>query len=131
WRDTQVSHFNVFLADGAALMSVRDTVMKKLGSSHRVKVLTVAQTLTYHQGMVDRAFVFTYAIQLLVVVVTLAGVFDLLTTQILERRSEVGIFRAIGSDGSLIAQAIRLEAVVIGVVGALLGGLFGIGTSLL
>ena len=64
-----------------------------------VKILTVPQTLAYHQSMVDRAFVFTYAIQLLVVAVTLAGIFDLLTTQIIERRGEVGIFRAIGAEG--------------------------------
>jgi putative ABC transport system permease protein len=96
-----------------------------------VKILTVPQTLAYHQGMVDRAFAFTYAIQLLVIVVTLAGIFDLLTTQILERRREIGVLRAIGSDDWRIARAIRLEALAIGTVGALLGCLLGVGTSLL
>ena len=81
--------------------------------------------------MVDRAFVFTYAIQLLVVAVTLAGIFDLLTTQIIERRREVGVFRALGADKSHIARAIRLEAVAIGVVGALLGAMLAVGTSLM
>ena len=69
-----------------------------------VKILTVPQTLAYHQAMVDRAFMFTYAIQLLVVVVTLAGIFDLLITQIIERRGEVGVFRAIGAEGFRSAE---------------------------
>ena len=92
---------------------------------------TVPQTLAYHQGMVDRAFVFTYAIQLLVVAVTLAGIFDLLTTQIIERRQEIGIFRAVGADEPRVARAIRLEAMVIGLAGAVLGSLLAVGTSLL
>ena len=96
-----------------------------------VKILTVPQTLAYHQSMVDRAFVFTYAIQLLVIAVTLAGIFDLLTTQIIERRGEVGIFRAIGAEGRQVRRAIQLEALVIGVGGALLGIVLAIGTSLL
>jgi hypothetical protein len=36
--------------------------------------------------MIDQAFALTYAIQLLVIGVTLAGIVDLLTTQIIERR---------------------------------------------
>jgi putative ABC transport system permease protein len=131
WGDTKVSHFNVFLTPGADSTAVRARIAHDLGQSHLVKILTVPQTLAYHQGMVDRAFAFTYAIQLLVVVVTLAGIFDLLTTQILERRREVGVFRAVGSDDWRIARSIRLEALVIGTVGAVLGCILGVGTSLL
>src|SRR5207244_7391371 len=100
WHDTQVSHFNLVLKPGADIEEARSRIARELGRSHLVKVLTVPQTLAYHQGMVDRAFAFTYAIQLLVVAVTLAGVFDLLMTQILERRRELGILRAVGSDDS-------------------------------
>ena len=131
WEDTLVSHFNVFLEPGANLYNVRNTAVRTLGHDYLVKVLTVPETLSYHQGMVDRAFVFTYAIQLLVVAVTLAGIFDLLATQIIERRREVGVFRALGADESHIARAIRLEAVTIGAVGALLGAVLAVGTSLL
>jgi putative ABC transport system permease protein len=131
WSDTQVSHFNVYLAPGAPQEEVRGAVVRALAPHHLVKVLTVPQTLAYHQNMVDRAFAFTYAIQLLVVAVTLAGIFDLLTTQILERRQEIGIFRALGADDERIGRAIRLEALVIGGVGGLLGCVLGVGTSLL
>src|SRR5437773_11392951 len=130
WHDTEVSHFNLFLRPGADIEETRSRIVRELGRSHLIKVLTVPETLAYHQGMVDRAFAFTYAIQLLVVVVTLAGIFDLLTTQILERRQELGILRAVGSDDLRIARSIRLEALVIGVAGAALGCLPGVGPSL-
>ncbi len=131
WGDPRVSHFNVFVQPGASLEDTRAAIVQALGTRYLVKVLTVPQTLAYHQGMVDRAFVFTYAIQLLVVAVTLAGIFDLLTTQIIERRQEIGIFRAVGADEHQVARAIRLEALVIGVAGAVLGSLLAVGTSLL
>lgn len=131
WNDTQVSHFNVFARPGTDIEALRRTVLETLGRKHLIKVLTVPETLAYHQGMVDRAFAFTYAIQLLVVAVTLAGIFDLLTTQIIERRREIGVLRVMGAEEPRLARAIRLEAGVIGLSGALLGVVLAIGTSLL
>src|SRR5439155_19982384 len=58
WHDTQVSHFNLFLKPGADIEETRSRIVRELGGSHLVKVLTIPQTLAYHQGMVDRAFVF-------------------------------------------------------------------------
>src|SRR4029453_7978870 len=114
----------------APLDGGRQAIARTL-KGYALKILTVPQTLAYHQSMVDRAFVFTYAIQLLVVGVTLAGIFDLLTTQIIERRREIGIFRAIGAEEQHVSGAIRLEAAVIGITGACLGILLGVVTSLL
>src|SRR5262249_60667688 len=101
WGDTQVSHFNVFLAPDADLNAIRQAIARSLRGRYMVKILTIPQTLAYHQAMVDRAFVFTYAIQLLVIAVTLAGIFDLLTTQIIERRGESGVVTAdVGPGGA-------------------------------
>jgi putative ABC transport system permease protein len=131
WGDRKVSHFNVFLRPGEELRAMREAIARRLHGRYLVKILTVPQTLAYHQSMVDRAFAFTYAIQLLVVAVTLAGIFDLLATQVMERRGEFAIFRAVGAETAQVARAIRLEAAAIGVAGALLGMLLGIGTSLI
>lgn len=131
WGDDQVSHFNVFLAPGASVDAMRSAVVRALRDRYLVKVLTVPQTLAYHQNMVDRGFAFTYAIQLLVVAVTLAGIVDLLTTQIIERRREIGLLRVIGADDRVISRSIWLEALMIGLTGAVFGALISIGTSLL
>lgn len=131
WRDDLVSHVNLFLEPGADLEGVRAMVIGALRDRYLVKVLTVPQTLAYHQGMVDRAFAFTYAIQLLVVVVTLAGIVDLLTTQVIERRREIGALCVLGAEEKTVAAAILIEGLVIGAAGALLGVALSIGTSLL
>lgn len=131
WHDRMVSHFNLFLHPAADARNVRDAVVRALGDRWLVKVLTVGETLAYHQAMVDRAFAFTWAIQLLVVAVTLAGIFDLLTTQLLERRQELGILRALGMEEHRLCRAIRLEAGVLGLAGGGLGALLAVATSAL
>jgi putative ABC transport system permease protein len=131
WGDDRVSHFNVFLRPGADLEAVRAAIVRALDGHYVVKVLTVGQALAYHQHMVDRAFAFTYAIQLLVIVVTLAGIVDLLTTQIIERRRETGLLRLIGAPRRVISQSIWLEALVLGLAGAALGILVSVADSVL
>src|SRR5262245_27000898 len=131
WGDPRVSHYNVFLAPGTPLEEVRAAIGRAVGTRYLVKVLTLPQTLAYHQHMVDRAFVFTYAIQLLVVAVTLAGILDLLSTEVIERRREIGTLRALGADVPQVVRAIMLEAGLIGMSGAMLGVALSIGTSLL
>jgi putative ABC transport system permease protein len=131
WNDDMVSHVNLFLSEGTDLQAARAAVLDVLRDRYLVKVLTVPQTLAYHQGMVDRAFAFTYAIQLLVVVVTLAGIVDLLTTQVIERRWEIGALRLIGAEERTVSASIVLEGLVIGATGALLGVMLSVGTSLL
>jgi putative ABC transport system permease protein len=131
WGDDRVSHFNVFLRSGADLEAARAAIVRALDGRYVVKVLTVGQALAYHQHMVDRAFAFTYAIQLLVIVVTLAGIVDLLTTQIIERRRETGLLGLIGAPRRLISRSIWLEALVLGLAGAVLGILVSIADSIL
>ncbi|MGH7789618.1 MAG: FtsX-like permease family protein [Candidatus Binatia bacterium] len=129
--DTQVSHFNVFLAPGVDLEAARGAIVAALRDAYRVKILTLPQLVAYHQRMIDQAFAFTYAIQLLVIAVTLAGIVDLLSTQIIERRREMGLLRLIGADESVVARAIWLEALVIGLAGAAIGAVISVGTSLI
>jgi putative ABC transport system permease protein len=126
-----VSRFNVFVASGTDARAVRDEIGSTLGRQHLLKVLTASETLDYLQGMVDRALAFTFAVQLIMVAVTMAGIFDLLASQMTERRREIGVLRAIGAETGSVARAIRLEAAVIGVVGAVEGALLGTATSFL
>ncbi|MGH7790100.1 MAG: FtsX-like permease family protein, partial [Candidatus Binatia bacterium] len=87
--------------------------------------------LAYHQSMIDSAFAFTYAIQLLVIAVTLAGIADLLITQIIERRREIGVLQVLGAGKLIVSRALRLEAFLLGLAGAALGAIISVGTSYL
>ncbi|MBI2865358.1 MAG: ABC transporter permease [Chloroflexi bacterium] len=66
---------------------------------------------------------------LVVTVVALAasalGVMTTMTTTVLERRSEIGLMKAIGADNRQVAQVFLAEAAVIGLLGGLLGYFVG------
>jgi putative ABC transport system permease protein len=64
-----------------------------------------------------------YGMLALAVVVAVLGVINTLAMSVHERTQEIGLLRAIGLDRSGVKQMIRLEALVI----SLLGGVLGIG----
>ncbi|RMD57552.1 FtsX-like permease family protein [Candidatus Parcubacteria bacterium] len=129
WRDSQVNRISVFVEPGADIAGVRAAIVRQLGSRYRLKVLSLHDLLDYHESMIDRAFAFTDAIQILVVVVTIAGVLDLLLSAILERRREIALWRIIGAGREVIEGAILIESLTIGILGVLLGWLVGAVTA--
>ena len=56
-------------------------------------------------------------------------VFNALSMTILERTRELGMLRALGSTRSMIARSVMVEAVILGLLGSLLGVLFGYGMA--
>jgi putative ABC transport system permease protein len=129
--DDAVNHFNVFLSPGTDTAVVSEAIKERLRDRYLINVRTLSEALRYHQDMIDKAFQFTAAIQLLVIAVTLAGIADLLTTQIIERRREIALFEVLGAEQATIARAVWLEALLLGLCGAALGALISIGTSFL
>ncbi len=65
------------------------------------------------------------AIWVIVVLVAAVALFNTLTLSVLERRREIGVLRAMGSSRRFTLQMILAEAAGIGVVGGVLGLLFG------
>ncbi|MEJ7815988.1 MAG: ABC transporter permease [Rubrobacter sp.] len=56
-------------------------------------------------------------------------VFNALSMTILERTRELGMLRALGSTRAMIARSVIVEAMLLGVLGSLLGVLFGYGMA--
>lgn len=56
-------------------------------------------------------------------------VFNALSMTILERTRELGMLRALGSTRAMIARSVIVEAATLGVIGSLLGVLFGYGMA--
>ncbi len=129
WHESTVSRINVFVAKGASLEDVRRGIVERIGDRYRLKILSMRDVLAYHEAKVNSAFAFTDAIQLLVVIVTVAGILDLLLSAIIERRRELGVWRLIGADARMVRRSILLESLSIGVMGAALGVLVGAVTA--
>jgi putative ABC transport system permease protein len=66
------------------------------------------------------------AVWIIVVLVAAVALFNTLTLSVLERRREIGVLRAMGSSRRLTLQMVLAEAAGIGVIGGVLGLLFGL-----
>jgi putative ABC transport system permease protein len=69
------------------------------------------------------------AIQLLIVVVTVAGILDLLLSAILERRRELSLWRVIGAAERTVRRSVVVESATIGLLGTGLGVSLGLVTA--
>jgi len=124
-----VSRIHLFLQPEASLDQVREEIARRIGSRFLLKILSLREVLDYHDRMINHAFAFTAAIQLLIVIVTVCGIFDLLLSSIAERRRELSLWRLIGADNRVVSRSVRLESVTIGALGAVMGVVVGLVTA--
>ncbi len=129
WQDPTVSRVHVFTNPDVSLETVRRGITGAIGHEHLVKMLSLRDVVRDLDEKIDRAFAFTDAIQLLIIIVTIAGILDLLVAGILERRRELAVWRLIGADDGAVRRAIVIEAGTIGGLGAALGLVVGFVTA--
>lgn len=92
-----------------------------------VQVLTPAEASGEAAVMVDQMLNILYALLALAIVVAILGIVNTLALNVIERRQEIGMLRAIGTMRGQIRRMITLEAVQIAVYGAIVGVLIGLG----
>src|SRR5262249_55476579 len=131
WRETTVNRIHVFLEPGARQAAVRTAILERLGDlfgrRYHLKVQTMDEGVAYLADKIDQAYAFTAAIQLLIVLVTLAGIVDLLLADLWERRRELALWRVIGADERVVRRSVVIESATLGALGALLG--VGVGAA--
>jgi putative ABC transport system permease protein len=129
WREPTVNRILVFLDPGASPDAVRRLILDTFGGRYRLKVQSTEEGVDYLARKIDEAYAFTVAIELLLVIVTLAGIFDLLLADLWERRRELALWRVIGADERTVRRSVVIESAAIGTLGALLGLFFGVVTT--
>ncbi len=111
-------------ADLTAVRSGLDAVVKDL------PMVTVQDNAEYAQAQsrsLDQMLMVIYALLGLAIVIAVLGIINTLALSVLERTREIGLLRAVGLKASQLRQMIRLESVVI----ALLGSVVGLGLGVL
>lgn len=129
WQETSVNRFSVFLDPAARVGEVRKRIVAKAAERYRLKILLPGEMVKYHVTMINKAFAFTDALQLLIVVVTVAGILDLLLAAIWERRRELALWRVVGADEKTVRRSVVIESATIGLLGAMLGAVVGLVTA--
>lgn len=108
WDEPTVNRLSVFVDDDASLEPVRLRIAELLRERYRLKVLTPREAIARQSRLFDRAFAFADVSRLLVVVVTFAGVLDLLLgaaagSAIIRSASVGGLAAVLGAALGLLA----------------------------
>jgi putative ABC transport system permease protein len=129
WHDHTASRFNVFLAPGVGVEQAAARITTALGDRHRLKIDALAEALAYIDAKVRAAFGFGRSLQLLIVIVAVAGIFDLLFARIFERRRELALWRVVGAADSAVRRSLVVESLTLGALASLVGVPLGVATA--
>jgi putative ABC transport system permease protein len=123
--DSAVSEFAIITEDRRDAEQIREGLASALGPSY--EVLTYADIMPL---MISQMRIYEESMYIVYVIVGLAMIFGIVNTMLMsvfERIREFGVLMAIGMKNSRLVGMILLEAAVLGVVGAAVGLLAGVG----
>jgi putative ABC transport system permease protein len=126
-KQGQISGIAVDAAEGVSVSDLGKELNTKLG-----KGLQAERSETRTQEISGQLQGFKIALLFFAGTSLFVGaflVFNALSMTILERTRELGMLRALGSTRAMIARSVVVEAMILGVLGSLLGVLFGYGMA--
>lgn len=129
WEDHLITRMRVWLAPGADLATVRRMIEGRYGQSHGLHALTFAEARAGVADLVRSCFSISYALVLIAMAISLAGVINFLLAAVLDRSAELRTLAALGVTTRQIVRMIVSEGGLIGAVGACIGVLAGIAIS--
>jgi putative ABC transport system permease protein len=118
--------FHVYLPPGDVEEQRRVLVQKPWASEAGVFAMTRGELREQIAGMVRTLYGMAYRQLGLIGVVTALGVLSALLISVLQRRRELGLLRAVGASRAHVMRSVLAEALLMGVVGTLVGVLVGI-----
>ena len=111
---------------GASTPAVRDGIEKVVKDLPTVTVKDPQGFAAEQKQQTNQFIYFLYGLLGLAVIIAILGVVNTLGLSVIERTREVGLLRAVGLDRRQVRTMIRLESVVVAVLGGVLGTLMGV-----
>lgn len=125
WQDDRLSSMAIYLENNTDRARVGRMIEKELDSG--MVLISNARLRGRILEVFDQTFAITYALEAIAVLVALLGVATGLSSNILERRREIGALRALGVTQRIMTGAVIGEAGFLGVLSILLGTGGGVG----
>lgn len=123
---TPSTHAVLVAADGGPGRAARAAVTHALGDNPALAVLDRAALRAQDNGGIGEQLNVFYALLSMALVIAALGIANTLALSVLERRQEIGTLRALGLDRAGVTRMIRLEALLLGALGATLGTVMGV-----
>lgn len=129
WSDQTVDMFKVYTHPSSDLEALRRELAAQLGARYDLLVLTGREFADNLTGQIDQVFTIMRALQAVALVIAIMGVINALSANVHDRVREIGILRAVGMLQKQVQKLIVIEALLIGLCGASVGALVGIGAG--
>lgn len=112
---------------GASASAVKAGLTEVVANLPTVTLKDQSEFAAEQRAGIDQALIIIYALLALAVIIAVLGIINTMALSVIERTREVGLLRAVGLSRRQLRRMVRLEAVII----ALLGGVMGIGLGVL
>lgn len=113
-------------APGVSRSAARATLEEATKSQPTAKVQTAAEFSNSRADQINGLLNVVYALLALAVIIALIGIANTLGLSILERTRELGLLRAVGMTRRQLRSTIRVESVLVAVIGTVLGMVVGV-----
>ncbi len=128
--DTAANEASIWLESGAAAASAEKLLRSRLNNGDALEITTTAALHARSLRTFDRAFAITYALEIIAVIIGLAGVSFAASSTALARRAEFGMLRHIGMLRSQVVGMLADEGILTSIFGVAYGLALGVALSL-
>jgi putative ABC transport system permease protein len=126
FRVDDVSTVLIKVQDNVQVSAVMDDIENSYGKRFRLNLESNDSVRASIFTLLDQAFSMFDVMGVLAVIIASLGVVNTLTMNIMERTQEIGMLRAIGMTRGQVVMMVLAEASLMGVIGGLIGIVFGI-----
>lgn len=116
----------VFLQDGADRAQVVSGLEQIISGQPLVSLKDQADYAAEQRASIDQVLFLIYGLLAMAIVIAVFGIINTLSLSVLERTREIGLLRAVGLSRGQLRRMVRLESVVIALLGAILGIVLGV-----
>jgi putative ABC transport system permease protein len=116
----------VKLAPGADPAAVKERLDKIIEPFPTVQLQDLTEFKEAQNAQIDQSLAFVYAMLGLAVLIGLIGIVNTLLLSVFERTREIGLMRAVGMTRAQVRRTIRLESVIIALIGTITGLIIGV-----
>jgi putative ABC transport system permease protein len=129
WEDPRVDLYDVYLtagADGRAVLDLQESILKAYGAEHGLYVLRQDELQRHIDETIEQLYGIALAQQVAVMFVAGLGAVTALLISVLQRQRELGLLRALGASRGQLLRSVLAEALLMGVLGTLIGLAVGV-----
>ena len=126
WQDRDADVLHVFVRPGTTPEAAKTALIDRFGKDYSLIVMTHAGLAAHVDALIGNVYGIAYAQLVVVMIVSGLGVVMSLVIAVLSRRHEIGLLRAIGATRGQVMRSILAQAILMGLIGTLIGVIVGV-----